>query len=119
MSIADDVTYHEVLKTELKKDINSLKPKREIDEIKMAMEALHTNLYCSEVEVLVDGYSAELEGTLCIFDYASRDALIKKRIQAEREKRINDPNDGTLDENEESKDQNGIVKKKINETMDE
>ena len=100
----DDVTYHEVLKTELRKDVNTLKPKREIDEIKMAMEALHTNLYCSEIEVLIEGYSADLEGTRCIFDYASRDAIIRKQIQAEKDKKTKDPNDGTLDENEESKD---------------
>ena len=64
----------------MKRDVCGLKPKREIDEIKLAMEALHTNLYCSEVEVLIEGYSADLEGTRCIFDYASRDAIIRKRI---------------------------------------
>ena len=69
LNILDDVTYHEVLKTELKKDITGLKPKREIDAIKHAITAIHTNLYCSEVEIVFNGYTAELEGTRCIFDY--------------------------------------------------
>ena len=78
MNILDDVTYHEVLKPELKKDINGLKPRREIDQIKRALEAIHTNIYCSEVEIIFDGYTADLEGTRCMYDYASRDAMIVK-----------------------------------------
>lgn len=97
LNIADDVTYHEVLKTELKNDLQGLKPTREIDQIKLAIEAIHTNLYCSEVEIVFNGYSTMLDGTRCIFDYASRDAMSKEKDKA----KIIDPNEeATLNSNE-------------------
>lgn len=88
------MSYHEVLKQELKRDITGLKPKREIDQIKHAIEAIHTNLYVSEVEIIFDGYTVDLEGTRCMFDYASRDALIIKQ----RDDLCNKQNDSNEDE---------------------
>ena len=67
LNIIDDITYHEVLKPELKKE--QLTPKWKIEKTKLAIEALHHNLFCSEVELIFEGYSTELEGTRCMFDY--------------------------------------------------
>jgi len=51
----------------------------------MAIEALHHNLYCSEVEIKVDGYSTCVEGNRCLYNAESRDSLRKddyeKRIE--------------------------------------
>lgn len=70
-----------------------MKPKREIDAIKHAIQAIHTNIYCSEVEIVFNGYITELDGTRCIFDYGSRDALLFKQKEDERNAAKVDPND--------------------------
>ena len=73
LNIIDDVTYHEVVEKELKKC--SLMKQWKIENTKMAVEALHHNLFCSEVEITVDGYSTSLEGTRCLYNAKSRDEM--------------------------------------------
>ena len=77
--MVDDVTYHNLMKKELKKD--SLMPKWKIENTKMAIEALHHNLFCNEVEITFDGYSTDFEGTRCLYDARSRDTLIKEAYE--------------------------------------
>ena len=44
----------------------------------MAIEALHHNLFCSEVEITFDGYSTSFDDTRCLYDAKSRDTLIRE-----------------------------------------
>ena len=83
----DDITYHKVLKPELRKR-NYLVPKKKIEEIKLALEALHHNLFCSEVEILFNGYSTSLDGVRCLYDYLSRDEQFKKSLELSQSQKV-------------------------------
>ena len=72
LNIIDDVTYHEVIRTELKKE-TELQSKQKIENTKLALEALHHNLYISELELIFEGYSTSYSGQRCFYDYAARD----------------------------------------------
>ena len=72
----------------------------------MAVEALHHNLFCSEVEIKFDGYSTSFEGTRCLYDAKSRDALIKEAFE-EKIKNKNAPYSELLETNGAAKDHDG------------
>ena len=80
LNIVDDITYHDVLKQDVldRSETETILPKRKIEQTKMALEALHHNLYCSKVEFIFEGYTTIVNGTRCLFDYKSRDNLKKK-----------------------------------------
>ena len=82
LNIVDDLTFTEI-KSDIKK--NELMPKWKIENTKLAMEALHHNLYCSEVEITFNGYSVDVDGTRTMYNYKSRDYL-KKKLKEEEEK---------------------------------
>lgn len=95
LNIVDDITYHDVLKQDVldRSQTETVLPKRKIEQTKMAIEALHHNLYCSKVEFIFEGYSTIVNGTRCLFDYKSRDNL-KRKIQSE------EASEDSLDEKE-------------------
>lgn len=43
------------------------------------MEALCHNQFCSEVEIIFNGYSVDLQGTRTIYDYESRDFINREQ----------------------------------------
>lgn len=70
LNIIDDITYHEVIEKKLKKDC--LMHQWKIENTKAAIEAIHHNLFCSEVEIIFDGYSTKVNDTRCLWNMTSR-----------------------------------------------
>jgi len=77
LNMIDDVTYHEVIRKELKKD--ALMRQWKIENTKVAIEALHHNLFCNEIEILFDGYSTVVNDNRCLYTYESRDKMRRHR----------------------------------------
>lgn len=50
----------------------------------MAIEALHHNLFCSEVEITFDGYSTSVNDTRCLYNKVSRNKVQKEKIDTMR-----------------------------------
>ena len=96
MNIIDDVTYHEVVKPDLKKD--QIMAKWKIENTKLAIEALHHNHSVKDVEIIFNGYAADVGEERTYYDYTSRDKMLHEEIR-EQKRRAATETGGTKDEN--------------------